>query len=1572
MRSAAVAVAFGLATVLLATCHLGELISPPPVGPVTTSISQIVDSAAVGSIEQRDVTISVATPGERATSWTAKSAGESPWLSVSEASGTASGSVTATLRPDDLPVGVYQDTIVFTVGGGAAIITPLPVMFTIHPCAVVEISRDTTVTDSITTASCTAPRMEHRFAVVFGFTAAAGDSVSISLASSEFDAYLVLDSTTDAATPPLAEADTCQGSEAAPCLIYTLLADSGDYFVGATSTGELETGEFNLRINQPRQPSEPSHLGQFMPDSVTELPLGGGVSGSSLVLKAVLDDPDTMDSLVLQVEVQPVDSALSGNPTGTSSAVTVGDTAIVEVGGLDDDTEYRWLARAIDHTGRASGWASFGANPIDSADFRISVPNPPNPPEDLGQYRSDAITVIPLGQATTERSVVLDGVLTDPDLSDNLRLEVEVNPVGVAFTGTANGSSVLAGNGQRALVSIPGLDDDTEYHWQARVVDQDMNISEWRQFGDNPETEADFAIAVPEEPYSPIYLRQLRADGTTEIAVGDTIDENTVIERATVNDPDPGSLLRLQTETRPLGTPFTGFPTDSSTQVAAGATVSVTVTDLADDTPYHWRARVTDQDGNESAWVSFGDNANGDVDFAVAVPANGLGFATEPSDVRYGATFQPPIAVKAVEPSGATDTSFAGPVSIAIAPGTGADSAVLSGTTVRNAVLGVAAFDDLTIDLVGTGYVLTATSPGLPSITSVPFDVLPGSAGRLGIVVQPSASAQSGVVLEQQPAVEVQDSDGHPVAVPGLTITAAIASGPVGATLSPATAVSDIDGLATFAGLTLEGPVGDYVLRFLSAGLVPVVSQVITLDPGPADPGSTTALVPGGVAGTLTAIVVTVRDASGNPLSGGGEDITVSVTGANTGAAVTVEDNGDSTYTATYTPTQVGTDSVAITLAGQPISGSPYTSAVAALAPSQMTLYEGDNQTALVGTPVPIQPAVLVTDDFGNLIEGVPVSFTVTAGSGSVSPTSPVLTDAAGIARVESWTLGPISGINQLSATTAALATSPVVFTATGTPGDVSASQSEITATPDTIAADGSISTITVIARDANGNAISGADVVLAATGTGNTLTQPAGPTEDSGRTTGTLSSTVAETKTISATANGTDISRTATVVVTPGNALRLAIVTQPSDTAQSGVPFARQPVIQIRDTNSNEVNRSGVTVTASIASGGGVLGGTLSQVTDEKGVAVFEQLSITGLVGPRTLRFEATGVTGVTSDTIQVTAGAVSQLAITTQPSSLVQNGIPFPVQPVIQLRDEDGNDALQPGVVVTASIESGGGTLDGTVSVTTDAFGTAAYTDLSLTGDIGDRTLRFRASDLSEVKSNTVSVTPGNPSQLSITTQPSGSAEVAVPFDRQPVIQLLDVSGNDVHQAGVAIAASIETGVGSLGGTVVVTTDGNGLATFTDLSLTGLTGDYTLRFSATGLASAVSNKISLKAGIATQLSITTQPSALAESGVKFSEQPVIQLLDAGGNDAKQSKVPVTASIASGGGTLEGPVTVNTDNKGEAKFKNLAIAGDPGDRWLMFTAPGLLPVTSTIVRVTAATTGISTIPLSYSATAPN
>src|SRR5439155_77658 len=102
-----------------------------------------------------------------------------------------------------------------------------------------------------------------------------------------------------------------------------------------------------------------------------------------------------------------------------------------------------------------------------------------------------------------------------------------------------------------------------------------------------------------------------------------------------------------------------------------------------------------------------------------------------------------------------------------------------------------------------------------------------------------------------------------------------------------------------------------------------------------------------------------------------------------------------------------------------------------------------------------------------------------------------------------------------------------------GTASGVDPTLSTVVATPSSITAGCGTATITVTAKDAIGNPVGGVGVALAATGIGNTLTQPAAATDQNGVATGTLSSTVEETKTISATVNGAPLTEGTTVVVT-------------------------------------------------------------------------------------------------------------------------------------------------------------------------------------------------------------------------------------------------------------------------------------------------------------------------------------------------------------------------------------------------------------------------------------------------------
>jgi hypothetical protein len=201
------------------------------------------------------------------------------------------------------------------------------------------------------------------------------------------------------------------------------------------------------------------------------------------------------------------------------------------------------------------------------------------------------------------------------------------------------------------------------------------------------------------------------------------------------------------------------------------------------------------------------------------------------------------------------------------------------------------------------------------------------------------------------------------------------------------------------------------------------------------------------------------------------------------------------------------------------------------------------------------------------------------------------------------------------------------------------------------------------------------------------------------------------------------------------------------------------------------------------------------------------------------------------------------AKLAVTTQPSSSAVNGQPLAVQPVVQVQDADGDNVAAPnGTTITASVAGGGATVQGTATVTPDANGKATFTDLAVAGGSGTYTLQFSANGLTSATSSDITLAGGPPSTITATVQPTSALDKEV-FDpaEQPVVSVTDAGGNPAPN--VLVTATIASGTGTLQGRDTATTDGSGVARFTDLGISG-TGSQTLGFSgggATGTSSPI-----------------------------------------------------------------------------------------------------------------------------------
>ncbi len=175
---------------------------------------------------------------------------------------------------------------------------------------------------------------------------------------------------------------------------------------------------------------------------------------------------------------------------------------------------------------------------------------------------------------------------------------------------------------------------------------------------------------------------------------------------------------------------------------------------------------------------------------------------------------------------------------------------------------------------------------------------------------------------------------------------------------------------------------------------------------------------------------VVVEFSDGTPAPG--VTVTFAVTGGGgsiTGATKVTDSRGSARVTSWILGTVAGSNTLEARV------GELSTTFTANGVPGPATLLipgAGTEQTAQAGTQVPITPEAVVTDQFGNGVIGVPVDWAVTLGGGTLMGTSPVLTLVDGTSRMQSWTLGPVPGTNEVTATVAGLGS--ITFQAIGTP----------------------------------------------------------------------------------------------------------------------------------------------------------------------------------------------------------------------------------------------------------------------------------------------------------------------------------------------------------------------------------------------------------------------------------------------------------------------------------------------------------------------------------------------------------
>lgn len=848
------------------------------------------------------------------------------------------------------------------------------------------------------------------------------------------------------------------------------------------------------------------------------------------------------------------------------------------------------------------------------------------------------------------------------------------------------------------------------------------------------------------------------------------------------------------------------------------------------------------------------------------------------------------------------------------------------------------------------GNTLTVTAGGRTTVFTATTKA--GAAAKLVLNAGNNQSATVGTAVPVPPSVRITDANDNLILTPvAVTFAVATGGGQVNTTATNAT-VQSIAGVATLANWILgqSSGTGNNTLTASSTGLAG--SPVTFTASARAGVATSLAIKAGNnqmaTAGTTVPVPpsVILEDALGNPVPD--VEVTFAVTtggGTVAPAVVTSDATGTAALTGWVLGTTIGANALRASAAGLPPVTFSATGTTGAAA--KIEKVAGDNQTASAGTPVPIAPSVRVTDANGNVVENADVTFAVATGGGAITGAATLKSNAAGIATLGGWTLGPAAGQQTLSATSGSLVGSPLTFTAsaTQTPASIAvnggAGQSAIAGAPVATAP-------SVIVKDALGNPVAGVDVTFSVTNGGGTVA-PASTVKTNAQgiasaTSWTLGKTVANNpNTLSASIATPGVApATITATAIPGPAAKITKHAGDNQVGAVNAPLPIDPAVRILDANDNPVV-AGTSVTFAVTSGGGTISGAATAYTNAAGIAMLETWVLGPAAGSNTLTassgqlagnpilFTATGILAV--NTLSVNAGnnqtATVGTAVATPPSVVVR----------------DGNNNPVPNVSVTFTVIGGGGSVNPVGAVLTDGAGVATATSWTLGTAVGANTLRASAPGIVPVNFTATGVV-GPAAILTKHLGDNQTATAGYAVAVAPAVRITDINGNPVG-AGTSVTFAVASGGGSITGPATVQTNASGIATIGGWTLGAVAGANTLTatsgaltgspatFSATGTAP-VPASITINAGnnqsATVNTAVATAPSVLVRDN---NSNPIV-----GAN--------VTFAVTAGGGSITGAATVTTDASGIATIGGWTLGTTAGssNNSMTATVGALAPVT--------------------------
>lgn len=422
------------------------------------------------------------------------------------------------------------------------------------------------------------------------------------------------------------EADADYAALAAANTAYTLTTDGQDFRLRLllhVANSDLYTGTANFKLQTAVKSGtcDTAYSGESYADVAT----GSGDirykdntgETDNAAMVADSDDPThSSDTVISQTYEE------SNNFTSTSH-IKRGEDGKWEFALTDfsASSSVAYCFRVVDSGGGAIATPSVVPEIITAA-----ANSAPSSPSSLAQKQTND-TLLSTGAWTNETSIKLTATVTDSDGGDTVKICAEVDPVATAFTspaGDGDGCSTTGvSTGGTATVTISGLSDGVEYHWQIKAKDAAGAYSSWVTYGgntENPPTNPaarDFGVDNSAPTGGTVY------DGTTtnvDASISDTSLSQLSANWSGFSFTASGiSKYEYSIGTSAAATDIKNW-TDNST------TTSVTATGLTLQTSqlYFFNVRATDNAGNSVIRSSNGQ-----------VVAPSLSFAVSPSSIAF-------------------------------------------------------------------------------------------------------------------------------------------------------------------------------------------------------------------------------------------------------------------------------------------------------------------------------------------------------------------------------------------------------------------------------------------------------------------------------------------------------------------------------------------------------------------------------------------------------------------------------------------------------------------------------------------------------------------------------------------------------------------------------------------------------------------------------------------------------------------------------------------------------------------------------------------------------------------------